>query len=514
MQEYNFNIKETLSEKEEKFEKFRNSIGLYLGPLVSIIFYFLPHGVLNPEAHTLTAIIIWVVIWWVTEPVPIPVTALIGALLCILTGVADVKRVFIPFADPIIFLFMASFMIAKAMAIHKLDKRFAYGIMSLKIVGESSFRILFVFGAITAFLSMWISNTATAAMMYPIAIGIVFSMSEIITLKTGKKTDPRKLRFGTAMMLITAYAASAGGIGMPVGTPPNLIGIAMIEKFAGIKISFFSWMIFAVPLLCVMYIVLFFILYFLNKPELKIIEGSKLFISAEKKKLGNWTRGQKNTLLAFGITVTLWILPGLIALVYGTESQIFKDYNKYIPETAAAIIGSVLLFLLPVSYKAKEFTLKWSDAVKIDWGTLLLFGAGLSLGNLMFETKLADSIGKGILSFSGTDTIWGITFAAIFIAIFVSEATSNTASANMIIPVIISVCIAGGINPIPPAIGATLGASWGFMLPVSTPPNAIVYGSGMVPITKMIKAGIIFDIAGGLLIWLGLRLLLPLTGLV
>ena len=178
-----------------------------------------------------------------------------------------------------------------------------------------------------------------------------------------------------------------------------------------------------------------------------------------------------------------------------------------------SLVGAVLLFLLPVNWKKREFTISWKQAVSIDWGTLLLFGGGLSLGNLMFQTGLADRIGQGLLAVSGAESLWGVTFAAVFIAILASEATSNTAAANMVVPVIISLAVAAGIDPVPPALGAVLGCSWGFMLPVSTPPNAIVYGSGMVPIVRMIRAGFLFDLAGGLLIWIGLRLLLPLVGL-
>jgi sodium-dependent dicarboxylate transporter 2/3/5 len=183
------------------------------------------------------------------------------------------------------------------------------------------------------------------------------------------------------------------------------------------------------------------------------------------------------------------------------------------PEGVAAIIGASLLFLIPVSWKTRQFTITWKQATQIDWGTLLLFGGGIALGSLMFETKLAEIIGTSLLKITGATSVWGITFCAIFIAILVSETSSNTASANMVIPVMIALAQAAGVNPIPPAIGATLGASWGFMLPVSTPPNAIVYGSGMVPITAMIRAGIFFDILGGLLIWSCLYILLPLVGL-
>ena len=199
--------------------------------------------------------------------------------------------------------------------------------------------------------------------------------------------------------------------------------------------------------------------------------------------------------------------------MYGASSPAVQAYNAKMPEATAVLIAVTLLFLLPVNWPQREFTLSWQQAARIDWGTLLLFGGGITLGNLMFETKLAEAIGTGLLRLSGASSLWGITFAAICIAIVLSETTSNTASANMVVPVMISLANAAGVVPIPPAIGATLGASWGFMLPVSTPPNAIVYGSGMIPITAMIKVGLLFDLTGALLLWLGLRLVLPMMGL-
>jgi sodium-dependent dicarboxylate transporter 2/3/5 len=350
-------------------------------------------------------------------------------------------------------------------------------------------------------------------MMYPIGLGIIAAMADITARKSGNAANPKQLRFGTGMMLMAAYASSAGGIGTPVGTPPNLIGIAMIEKFTQVKIPFFQWMLFAVPLLAVMSLILFILLYVLHKPEVRDIEGGSAFVKAESERLGKWTRGQKNTMLAFGLAVALWIAPGFIALLRGTQSAPAKFYNSHVPEAGAALIAALLLFVLPVNWREREFTISWKQAVRIDWGTLLLFGGGITLGELMFQTGLADAVGHGLLRLSGAHSMWGITLAAVFIAIIVSETTSNTASANMVVPVMISLSMAAGVNPIPPAIGATLGASWGFMLPVSTPPNAIVYGSGLVPITKMLRAGILFDLVGGLVIWAGLRILLPLVGL-
>jgi sodium-dependent dicarboxylate transporter 2/3/5 len=506
---------ETLSPQEERFERWRNTIGLGLGPLVAAIIYFqLPMPSLSPEAHLLAAIIAWIAIWWVTEPIPIPMSALMGSVLCVVLGVADAKKVFAPYADPVIWLFFGSFVLAEAMAIHGLDKRFAYAIMSLKSVGNSTGRTLCAFGGICAFLSMWISNTAATAMMFPIGLGIVYAMADIMAQQTGKKVDPTRLRYGTGIMLMTAYAASAGGIGTPVGTPPNLIGIAMIEKYCQVKIPFFQWMVLVMPMLILLFALLFVLIYYLHKPELARIEGVQEYVQHEKEQLGKWKAGEKNAMLAFLITVVLWLIPGVLAVVFGTDAPISKTYGKYMPEGVAALIGAALLFLLPVNWKERQFTITWSQAVKIDWGTLLLFGGGITLGNLMFESKLAEAIGKGLLAMSGATSIWSITLGAIFIAILVSETSSNTASANMVVPVMISLAQAAGVNPIAPAIGATLGASWGFMMPVSTPPNAIVYGSGMVPILKMIRAGVFYDILGGLVIWAGLWLFLPMVSLI
>jgi len=506
-------IKESLSRAEERFERFRNTIGLFLGPLVAITLFLLPMPSLSEKAHRLAAIIGWAVTWWVTEPIPIPITALLGAVFCVVFGVTSAKMAFASFSDPIIFLFLGSFILARAMSVHGLDKRLAYGIMSIRWVGDSAGRILFAYGALIAFISMWISNTATTAMMFPIGMGIISTMADMISQKTGKEVDPHRLRYGTGMMLMAAYASSAGGIGTPVGTPPNLIGLAMIEKFVKVKIPFFQWMVFAIPLLVVMYFFLFFMMYLLHKPEVRRIEGGQEYVREELIKLGNWTRGQRNALFAFLVAVVLWITPGFLALIYGTAAPVSKTYNTRIPEAAAALLAAALLFVLPVNWKKREFTISWKQAVHIDWGTLLLFGGGLTLGDLMFQTKLAEAVGKGILDFCGATSVWAITFVAIYISILVSETTSNTAAATMVVPVVISISMAAGVNPIPPAIGATLGASWGFMLPVSTPPNAIVYGSGMVPITKMIRAGAIFDFLGGAILWLGLRILLPLVGL-
>jgi len=505
-------VRAKLSPLEERFERLRNTIGLFLGPLLALFLYLMPMPSLSDKAHRLAAMIGWVVTWWVTEPIPLPVTALLGAVLCIVCGVAPAKTVCAPFADPIVFLFLGSFILAEAMAVHGLDRRFAFRILSFKWV-HSTGRILLVFGAIAAGLSAWMSNTAVTAMMLPIGLGIIYAMGEIMEQQAGEKLDPRWVQYGTGMMLMAAYASSVGGIATPVGTPPNLIGIAMIENLVKVKIPFFQWMLFAVPIMVVMFVALFMLLYFFHKPQVTHFKGNQRYLQRECEKHGRWKRGEKNALTAFLITVTLWIFPGCLAVVCGTGAPIYKTYSELMPEAVAALVGAGLLFILPVDWEKREFTLSWRQAQKIDWGTLILFGGGLALGNLMFETRLAETVGAGIFNVSGATSLWGITLVAIVIAKLVTEVTSNTAAATMVVPVVISLAVAAHVNPIPPALGATLSAGLAFILPVSTPPNAIIYSSGMVPITRMIRAGIVFDIVSMGIIWVGLRILLPLIGL-
>jgi sodium-dependent dicarboxylate transporter 2/3/5 len=430
----------------------------------------------------------------------------LGAVLSVILGVGPDKEVLAHFAHPIVFLFIGSFIIAEAMKVHQLDRRFAYAILSFSWVGNSSYRVLFAIGLISACLSMWISNTATTAMIFPIALGILRALEEIENRASFK-------RLSTGMMLLVAYAGSIGGIATPVGTPPNLIGIGMIESLIGKKISFFEWMTFALPITLAMFIVLFLLIILLHPPEKKRLSGIRDYIKERRRKLGKWKRGEKNALVAFLIAVSLWVLPGLFAVLGKRFSLHLEFFSSHFPEAIVALLAALTLFILPTNWKKREFTLSWKQAVQIDWGTIILFGGGLTLGSLMFSTKLADAIGASLLSLTGAHSLWGITALAIILGILMSETTSNTASANMVIPVMIAIADSAGVSPLPPALGACLGASFGFMLPVSTPPNAIVYSSGKIPITKMIKTGIFFDISGFIIIWIGLRLLCPLLGL-
>jgi sodium-dependent dicarboxylate transporter 2/3/5 len=484
---------ETYSPAEELFNRRRRGVGLIAGPLVLIALLLLPIPIPSP-AHRLAAILLMMVILWVTEALPLAVTALIGPVLAIIMQVAPARLVFAPFADPIIFLFIGSFMLAEAMFAHGLDRRIAFGALSSRAVGRRPTRILLVFGGVATGISMWISNTATTAMMFPIGLSIVAHLTK------GREGEPASRNFATAMMLMAAFGASVGGMGTPIGTPPNLIGKGMLERIAHEQISFFQWMLLGVPLTVLLFA--FLVVYF----RWRLLKGLTIdtaqagHMQEELEKLGPMSAGQRNTLIAFGSTVALRLFPGVLTIVGLGESALAKGYEAAVPESVAAMVGAILLFLLPVSWRARRFTLSWEQAVGIDWGIILLFGGGLAMGALAFSTGLAEAMGHGITSWLPVHSTFSLTVLFTAIAIVMSETASNTASANMIVPDAIAVAQAAGVNPLEPALGATFGASMGFMMPISTPPNAIVYSSGHVPIGAMMRNGIALDIAGFILI--------------
>ncbi|MBI5562436.1 MAG: DASS family sodium-coupled anion symporter [Deltaproteobacteria bacterium] len=503
--EEEFKAEEAVSEAEKRFELYRRTVSLFLGPAVFLILFLTPMPPLTAQSHSLAAVLGLVLIYWIGEPVPIPVTAVLGPVLCVMLGVAKSSVVFAPFAHPIIFLFIGSFMLAEAMKAHRLDYRISLGILSLPWVGGSYLGVFIAIAAIPAAMSMWISDSATTAMIYPITVGIAGAVSRLSSGATS--------RFSTGLLLTIAYAALIGGIGTPVGTPPNLIGIGMIDKLAGVRIDFFQWMLMAVPIMIAMFIAMLVYMFAAHRPPGKEVSGLSAFINEKRSELGGWTRGQKNTLAAFSIAAILWVTPGVALSLFGETSGIHGFLDAYLREEIVSLIAAMILFFTPVDWKERRFTLSWAEAVRIDWGTILLFGGGLSLGGLMFSTGLADAIGTALIQATGVNTLWGITAMATGLAIVATEVTSNTATANMLVPLMISIAKTAGTSPVPPAIGVCLGASMAFMLPVSTPSNAIVYGSGRVPITSMIRAGAALDVVSFFVIMAGLRIMCPLLGL-
>ncbi|WP_030483948.1 SLC13 family permease [Nocardioides aequoreus] len=503
-----------LSPREEAFEKGRRTVGLVLAPVVTIVMLLLPLD-LPGEQQTLAAVLLGVVVLWVTEPVPIPIGGFIGIAAIVLLGVATADEALAPFGSSTVFTFIGAFILAQAMLKHGLAKRFAMFVLDLPGVGTSTFRVIIAFGAITCLLSAFVSNTATVAMLLPTALGILTVIAKLMQDQgvVDEGFDPLRLRVGAALMLMLAYGASVGGLLTPVGSPPNLIGRGLIEEATGTRISFLDWMIMAVPICACMFVALAVVVLLVNKPEIRHLEGVEEWVDAEKAKLGRLSRAEVNTLIAFGTTVTLWIFPGVVALVAGTESSTYTAVSDRLDEGVVAVLGASLLFLLPTRWEEREFTLRWSDAARIDWGTVVLFGTGIIFGSLLESSGLAETIGTGTSDLLGVSSVITLTAFAALLAIVVSETTSNTAAAAVVVPIIIPIAVTADVNPFIPALAATFAASFGFMLPVSTPQNAIVYGSGIVPITTMIRTGITFDVLGAILIVALLPVMVGVVGL-
>lgn len=483
--------------QDSSFDRKRRIIGAICGPICALLVWLTPIASLSPEAHKLLAIMVLVALWWITEPIPIPVTSLLGPTLCVVCGVTKMKEAFAAFANPMIFLFMGGFIIAKAMMVNGLDKRIAYGIISMKWVGDSPKRIFLAIGLACMLCSGWISNTATAAMMFPIALGLLEAIREMMAAN-GKVVNLKTYKYATGLMLMTAYACSIGGVLTPIGTPPNIIMLGFLNEMCNIHVSFFQWMVWGFVAMMAYFIIAFFVLGKMFPSDVEHIEGAQDFIGKKVSELGRWTRAQKNTLVAFLVAVALWVTPGVLSIVLGTESETLNAYNKLFPEAVAAMVGALLLFFLPVDLKHHKMTLDWKDAVAgVEWGTLLLFGGGLAMGGMMYSTGLSGWIGDQIISLLGGKPSQ-LLLVSVFcvMSLLLSELTSHTAATNMIGPLAIGAALSAGFSPIPVAVGVALSASLGFMLPVSTPPNAIVYASGYIPITKMIKTGVYIDFIG------------------
>jgi sodium-dependent dicarboxylate transporter 2/3/5 len=496
--------REVLSPGERRFEELRRRVGLPLAPLVFVAILLLPLSGLSPEAHRLAAVMGAVVTLWLTEALPMPLTALAGVSACVLLGVAPAKKAFAPLADPLMLLFIGSFIIARAIFLHGLDRRLAFAVLSLSWVKGSPSRVLLVFGAVTASLSAWISNTATTAMMYAIGLSI---LSFLLGSQAGGQAIDR--RYATGLMLMTSFAASIGGLATPIGTPPNVIGLGFIRKELGVELPFFKWCLLGVPVVVVLFVWLFAFMNVACGAGVRRIAGLDALLAEERRRLGPWTAGQRSTLAAFAATVCLWVLPGIVALAWGEASPAYRTVVERLPESVAAMAGATLLFLLPGGNGRRAIA--WKEAAEIDWGVVLLYGGGFALGVLSFDTGLAEAIGRGLTGVLPVSGDLGLLVASTLVAVLVSETTSNTASANMVVPVVIAIARASGADPLAPALGATLGASMGFMLPVSTPCNAIVYGSGHVPLTRMVRYGLVLDVAGAVVIVAAVRLLLPLV---
>jgi solute carrier family 13 (sodium-dependent dicarboxylate transporter), member 2/3/5 len=313
--------------------------------------------------------------------------------------------------------------------------------------------------------------------------------------------------------LVITYSITVGGLLLPIGSPPNLIGRELLEAETNEPITFLEWFVMALPIVIVMFVAVILICVLFNRPEVKEVDGVEEYVAEERRKLGGMKRGEKNTLLVLAFALIGWFLPGVVGIVAGDDSDAYVQVSEAANEGIVAIIAAAALFVLPIDWARRKFTLNWNQASQIDWGTVLLFGGGLVLGSLLSQTGLAEVVGSSISDAIGVSSILGITIVIVIVAVLISETTSNTASAAIVVPIAISIAASADVNPTIPALAAIFGANYGFMLPVSTPPNAIVYSSGMLPITRMIKAGAVFDIIGIVLCVIGVITMANLVGL-
>ena len=455
---------------------------------------------LSPEAQRLAFIVVAVIVLWFTEALPLAVTALLGAAACVVAGVAPAKEVFRPFADPLIFLFIGSFLLAEAIRQHRLDRRLAYAVLSLPAVGERPVGIIAAVVAVSVAISAFISNTVTAAMMLAIVSGILAAIDEA--------ADRSGLRpaagFATGLHLCIAFGASIGGLATPIGTPTNLIGLGFIRAETGVGISFPGWCAMSLPVVAVMAAILVVVMLRLFPAGVDRLVGVQAFVRSERARLGPWSAGQRSTALAFGATVAMWVVPGVCLVALGPEHPVNRWLRDRLPEGVAAVIGAIMLFILPGNREQDGRTpraLVWNQT-RIDWDIVLLYGGGLALGELCFSTGLAAAVGRAITALipDGAGAAVALVAVAAIVAAITSEFTSNVASATMVVPIVIAMGQAIGVDPVPAALAATFAASLGFMMPVSTPCNAIVYGSGRVPLRAMMASGAIIDVAGTLVV--------------
>lgn len=487
-------------------------LGLALGPLLLVGWLFVvPPGTRSPEAHRLAGIMLLTVAWWITEPIPIPATGLLAIVLSVFLravpqteagGAFQPARIVLaPLADPSVFFLLGGMFIGRAMTRHGLDRRLALGILATRWAGRSPSTVLLAVGLSVGLVSMWISNTAATAMIYPVTMGMI----GVLGAARGDANAFSRSPYATTLLLITAYASSVGGIATPIGTATNVVAMGFFKRpeYLGQSIDFLRWTIVGLPLMIAVFLGLFFWLRTRTADAELDLPTLRGYLHQQRATLGPWRRGEKNTLAVFLVAVAMWVTPDFLAAFASPETQ--HAFSHRFPEEIVALAIPVFLFLLPVDFAAGRFSLEPVDFAELDWGTILLFGTGLSLGSLMVKTRLADNVGDDLFRLLGTSDVWAITALAIAGGVLLSEFTSNAAAVSTLIPVIWSICERGAINPLPPLMGVTLAASFGSALPVSTPPNAIVYGSGLIPVRRMIRAGIGLDILAGVAIWLVLR---------
>lgn len=470
----------------------KQKIGLVLGPvlfLLTLIFVH-PSG-LSKEANGVLASTFWIATWWILEVIPIAVTALLPIVLFPLTGALGLNETTSSFGHRYIFLYIGGFIIAIAIERWNLHRRIALTIINL--IGTNVKSIILGFMVATAFLSMWISNTATSVMMLPIGVAIIRQLKD----NPATKEDENAI-FGKALMLAIAYSASIGGVATLIGTPPNLVLASIVQELYGIEITFSKWFVFGLPIsILLLFLCWKYLTNYAFSFQQKTFPGGRAEIKKQLAQLGRISHEEWLILIVFVATAVAWI----------SRSFLINPFFPAVDDTIIAMIAAIVLFLLPAKSEKRPL-IKWKEAVELPWGILLLFGGGLALAEGFKQTGLAVWIGEQMTSLAGFPL-----FVLILILIasvnFLTEITSNLATTAMLLPILAPLALAIGVHPYLLMVAATVAASCAFMLPVATPPNAVVFGSGFLSIPDMVKAGIWLNLISILLLSLITYFLLP-----
>lgn len=476
------------------FSKNLRILSLIAGIVIALLFYFLNPLSLNDHAARVLAIAVLMIIWWVTEAMPLPAVALLPIILFPSLNIASLEETAAPYAHPIIFLFMGGFMIGLAIEKWNLHKRIALSIVGL--TGTSGNRIVLGFILATGLLSMWLSNTATTMMMFPIALSVIHVM------KSNENLGGNVGNFSITLLMAIAYASNFGGIATIIGTPPNVAFVGFMEKKYSYSIDFTSWMLLCMPIAILLMMSLYWVMTRLLYPNhIKSSEATGKLISNELTELGPLSKAEKRVLVIFIFTASLWIFKALI-----NKLGIIK-----LDDSIIAMIGALALFIVPSGMKDSKgvVLLDWTDTKNMAWGILILFGGGITLAHALETAGLIEQLGQWLARFSGNGFM--LVLAITVISIFLSELMSNVAQVIVFAPVIAGLADALGMNPLMLGIPMTLAASCASMLPMGTPPNAIVFSSGLIRLHHMTKTGFIMNIISVILITIFCWFLIPLV---
>ncbi len=468
-------------------------LGLILGPLFFLIIYFLPAEIVGTEADKVLAVAVWMVVWWITEAVSISVTALIPLTFFPLLNIMNIKDVAANYGSPIVFLFFGGFVMALALEKVNLHKRIALSIV--KITGTSANKVILGFMIATAFLSMWISNTATTVVMLPIGLSVI---NLLINDEDGFTKEDKN--FSLALMLSIAFSANVGGIATIIGTPPNTVMVGFMEQQYNADISFLNWMMMGVPFTIIMIITIYLILVKLVYPnKLGTREDLSIIIHDQLEELGSMNSTEKRVLFIFLSAMTLWIfrrpLNDLLPLLILSDAGI-------------SLLAAFALFAVPFKFGKGEFILEWKDTVKLPWGILILFGGGLALAKGLADVGIIDTIGELVSSNPALSAL-AVGCLLIFIMLFMTELMSNVALVAIFAPVVAGIALGLDQEILHLLIPVTMASSCAFMLPMATPPNAIVFASGYIKVHEMAKAGVILNLISVVIIILFMLVVIP-----